>query len=214
MQTAYLEAVVNRRHRVLGRELHDFCLYDALFLTVAENPLWLGDREPTVTDLEAAVLICSLPPERILHAEVTPRHWPGRVARWLWQYKCAKLDLEAFKLELQAELAAWSDYIADYDARPKLWESTGGGRSMKAPWILSLACYIEMHSNMREREIMTAPIGLMFWKAQTIAERRGENVADMMTEEEIAIGAEQRQAMAESGESFPEDDEPEEGSEE
>lgn len=206
MQTAYFEAVVNRPHRVLGRKLHAFCLYDALFLEIAQNPLWLGGRAPELADLQAAALICSLPPERFLRAELAPRSVRERLARAAWQIGILG-RLRARAGYLSAELENWQAYVADHHSLPSLWDAAGKSRRLRAPWILSLATLIEMHSNMTEREIMTASIGLMQWKAQTIAERLGISAAEMMTEDEIAIAEEQRLAMAAAGETFPEDEE-------
>jgi hypothetical protein len=203
MQTAYFEAVVNRRHRVLGRKLHDFCLYDALFLSLAGNPLWTGERDPDLADLQEAALICSSPPDRLLRAELSPRNLVERFSCAIWQIRCSNLcDLPQ---RFADELAAFVAYIDDFYSVPKLWEGDQKGRPLRAPWILALACYIEMHSNMQEREIMTAPLGAMLWKAQAIAERRGENVSEIMTQDEIEIGREQQEAMRQSGEEFPED---------
>jgi hypothetical protein len=196
MQTAFLEAVVNRvDHRVLGRRLDAFCLYHALFLTIAANPLWVGGRAATLADLQEAVLICSLPPERFLSARLGPQ---------------TIREAFASRSDLAAELALFTSFVSDFHSLPEHWSASGKGKSLRAPWILSLACYIEAHSNMTEREIMTAPIGLMHWKAEAIAERRGENVSDLMTDDELAIGLEQAEAMAAAGETFPADD-PEDG---
>ena len=205
MQTAFLESLVNRRHTVLGRALHDFCLYDALFLEIAENPLWLGGRAPTIEDLIEAVNICSLPPERLLQAEPGPRTWREALRHFWWlrgNVRADNRDRDFF----ERELVKFAAFIADSNAAPKMWDAQSGGRTIRAPWILSIANYVEMHSNMSEREIFTAPLGKILWKAEAIAERKGEALAEMMTQEEIEIGEEQRAAMAANGEEFPETD--------
>lgn len=196
IQTAFLEAVVNRRHSVLGRPLHAFCLYDALFLSLAGNALWIGGT-PTRPALEEAVLICSLPPERFLHCEIRPPTRLGRFARKLWH-------LRSLRLPLAPQLTLWQTYLADFTTGPTHWDTdddAAPGRPLRAPGIYSLVCFIEQYSNMAEREIMTAPYGLMLWKAETIAERNGLNVGEIMTEEEIETGAEQSAAMAAAEES-------------
>ena len=116
MQTAFLEAVVNRRHTVLGRPLHPFCLYDALFLSLAENPLWTGAALPTRTALEEAVLICSLPPERFLQCEIRPPTRLGRLRRLLWHFR-------SMRLEFLPQLELWQAYLADFNTGPQHWDA-------------------------------------------------------------------------------------------
>lgn len=197
MQSAYFEALVNRRHRVLGRVLHDFCLYDILFLTLAENPIWLEHREPTLADLEEAVVICSLPPERFLRAEAAPRTWRERFdLRW-WKLRNAGLGSAG----AAAALADFQIYLADFFSPPATWEDEAGeARRLKAPWIQSLAVFLEAHTNMTEREIMTAPVGLMLWKAETLGERLGVSAGEIMSEEEVAVAREQQAGAASAAE--------------
>lgn len=189
MQAAFFEAVVNREHTVFGRRLHDLCLYDALFLSLLENPLWVGGM-PTVADFEEAVLVCSLPPERFTRAQLAPQTTWEKVTRSAWRRRNRRRNLSA-------EFAAWQNYVADFLSEPETWEGEGKGGTAKAPWILSLATAIEQKSNMTWREIMTAPIGVMLWKAAAIAEVEG-NGPDMMTAEEIEMAAEQAAAFAEA----------------
>lgn len=188
MQAAFFEAVVNREHTVFGRRLHDLCLYDALFLTLLENPLWVGGS-PTIADFEEAVLVCSLPPERFTRAQLAPQTTWEKLTRSAWRRRNPRRNLAA-------EFSAWEAYVADFLSEPETWDGDGSkGGTAKAPWILSLATAIEQKSNMTWREIMTAPIGLMLWKAAAIAEVDG-NGPDMMTAEEIEMAAEQAAAFA------------------
>lgn len=188
MQAAFVEAVVNRGHRVLGRRLHDFCLYDAIALSLADNPLWTGG-DTALTDLEQAVLICSLPPERFLRAQLAPRNWIERLGRWLWK-RTNRRRIHAL------ERGSWNAYIEDFYALPDYWDCADG-KPLRAPWLYGTAVFLEKNTNMTEREICTAPIGKMFWKAAILAERLGIAAAELMTDEEIAIGKEQQAALTE-----------------
>ena len=187
MQTAFIESIVNLRHTVLGISMHDLCLYDAISLTVAGNPLWVGGTA-RMEDLQQAALICNLPPGRFLSGTLDPRTWPERLSRMLWKKRNRR---RAF----HTHLALWDAYVADFNAIPEYW-TCEDGKSFKAPWLYSMACFIEQNSNMVEREILTAPIGKMFWKAATIAERLGISAAELITEEELQIGMEQIAAIA------------------
>lgn len=189
MQAAFYEAVVNREHTVFGRRLHALSLYDALFLTLLGNPLWVGGS-PTAADIEEAVLVCSLPPERFTAAKLAPQTTWEKVTRCAWRRRNKSRNLAD-------ELKRWDAYVADYLSEPESWEGEAKGSAAKAPWILSLATAIEAKSKMSAREIMTAPIGLMLWKAAAIAELEG-NGPDLMTAEEIEMAAEQAAAFAEA----------------
>lgn len=188
MQAAFFEAVVNREHTVLGRRLHALCLFDALFLTLLRNALWVGEM-PTLADLEEAVLVCSLPPERFESAKLAPQSTWEKVTRSLWRRRNRRRNFVH-------ELRLWNAYVADFLSEPATWEGGDAkGGTAKAPWILSLATAMELKTNMSEREIMTAPIGKMLWKSAAIAEVEG-NGPDLMTADEIEMAAEQAAAFA------------------
>jgi hypothetical protein len=195
MQTAWLEAVINRRHRILGRELRPLCLAHSLFLTLAENPLWVGGRVPDRDALIETVHLCSLPVDRLFTAEIQPRG----VLEKLWILRATRaLRSDA---GFAAALAAWNAFRADHDTRPEFWESDDGkAMTMRAPSMLNLASYVELHSNMPEAEIWRYPLGALLWKSAALAELRGESAADIMTEEEIEIAREQAVAgLSEAG---------------
>lgn len=189
MQAAFFEAVVNREHTVCGKRLHDLCLYDALFLTLLGNPLWVGGT-PTLAAVEEAVLICSLPPSRFTRAQFAPQTIWEKWTRALWQRRNQSRNLPN-------ELRLWDAYVADFLSEPETWEGDAKGGACKAPWIFTTATAIEQNSNMSTCEIMTAPIGLMLWKAATIAELEG-NGLELMTAEEIEMAAEQAAAFADA----------------
>jgi hypothetical protein len=175
MDARYLEAIVNEdgQHVVLGRALHPFCFYDILILEVDDNPLWDGSRPARWGDLFTAVLACSSPPGAALSPAYGRGFW--RVLRQrLWVLFARR------KYKLQEQATAFQVYVKDYYTRPHVWSSAEG--SAKAPWLLSIATYIEAHSNMTEHEIMSASAGKMMWKYGAIAEVL--HGADLMSEAE------------------------------
>lgn len=174
MQKSYAEALVNRNdHTCYGVKLHAFCLYDLLFLALDQNAAYFGDN-PTQEDLLAAVLICSSKHDDLLAGRHTLKGW-----RKKWFIR------KAMFTPFPAELAKFKAYLKDFDSRPEFFVESGGkGKALRAPTILSLACFIEKHSNMTEREILTAPIGKMFWKSAAIAEMEGLTSSEIMTQEE------------------------------
>ena len=187
MQRSYAEALVNRNdHTCYGVKLHAFCLYDLLFLALDQNAAYFGDQ-PTQEDLLAAVLICSSKPQDLLSGRHTLTGW-----RKKWFIR------KAMFTPFAAELAKFRAYIKDFDSRPEFFSEKGGGKGMRAPTILSLACFIEKHSNMTEHQIMTAPIGQMFWKSAAIAEMEGLTSAEIMTQEEEDLADEMIKEAQES----------------
>lgn len=172
MDRRLAESYVNRDdHRVLGVRLHPYCLYDVFFLTLDQNPLLLGGKEVTTTDLQSAVVICSTPPERLLAAR-----------RITWRKRLWMRLVRRFA-NWEAELLKFMAYREDFDSRPVFWQGDEGG-SMRAPWVLSISAFLEDHSNMTEREIMTAPLGKMLWKSAALAEQLGVTKSELMSEEE------------------------------
>lgn len=171
MDAKFLEAFINREHKVLGRTLHPFCLRDRLLLEIDDNAFAVGGT-PDAADLISAVRICSTPFEK----KVTT--WSMvRDVLWGWRAK--------FKYNLDVEMEKFATYVLDYDSRPTFWDAEDSSDStVKAPWAYSLACYIEAFSNMTEEQIMTAPIGLMFWKSAVIAEKLGHTKAELESDEE------------------------------
>ena len=188
-QTAFIEAVVNRTHTVLGRTLHDFCIADVIALEFAENPLWVGGP-CGMEHLQQAALICSLAHGRFLEAKLDPQNRWERLARALWKNQNRVREQRG---EFPAELARWNAYVDDFYAPPEFWPGDKG-TALRAPAFYSMACFIEMHSNMTEREILIAPIGRMLWKSATLAERLGIAPGEIMTEDEIEVGREQEEA--------------------
>ena len=172
MQDSFSEAWINRTdHVVYGRRLNPFCLLHLLFLSLDKNGAYFGN-EPTRDDLISAVLVCSSKPADLSAGRHSIRGFRRKV--WIYAACCQNYE---------AELAKFKAYIADYDSKPEFWTSDDGG-TLRAPAILSVATYLEMKTNMSEIEIMTAPIGKMFWKSAAIAEMEGNSRAEIMTEEE------------------------------
>ena len=195
IQTAFLESLINKRHTILGRRLHDLCIHDAIAMGFAGNPLWIGGREPSFSDLEEAVLICSLPPARFTGAQLAPRTLWERLMRGFRLGYCTR-RMQSDPGWFNRQLLRWNTYVEDYFAVPAFWESETSAGELRAPVLYSMAVSIEMHTNMSMAEILAAPIGLMFWKSATIAERLGISASKMMTQEEIEIGLEQEKAFA------------------
>lgn len=175
MDSRLAESFVNRDdHVVLGRKLHDFCLYDVFLLALDGNPLYLKHRKVEKDDLLAAVSICSSDPERFMRVRTQGLWAKLKDAVWKWKWRRRSIALE---------LRKWEAYVDDFDARPVFWEGEGG-EPMKAPWVLSVLTFLEDHTNMGEREIMTAPLGKMLWKSASLAEQLGMSKSQIMTEEE------------------------------
>lgn len=173
MDARYLEAVVNEdgQHVVLGRRLHPFCFSDIQFLEIDDNPLWFNHRKISWGDLFNATLVCATEPD------VCGVPWSlwSRCKMTLWVLWGRR------RYSLQAEVDKFAAYVKDYYTRPRIWASDEG-KTVKAPWLLSIAVYIEAHSNLSERQIMRAPAGKMLWKYAAIAEVL--HGADVMSEEE------------------------------
>ena len=165
---------------VYGRRLHPFCLYDLFFLALDQNAAYFGES-PTQEDLLAAVLVCSSRYEDLQAGRYSLKGW--RKSLWV---KAASL------MNFKLELLKFKAYLADFDSRPEFWESTES-QSCRAPGILSIATFIERETNMTEREIMTAPIGKMFWKSAALGELSGLSGSQIVTPEEAAFIKEMEQ---------------------
>ena len=184
MNRRFLESLINNEHVVLGRVLHPYSFNDVLILSIDESPFYTGAPVvPRWDDLAVAVEICSSPIEQFLR--------PSRksifasimtlAAQYAWGWWIRR------RYNLEEEFAKFIEYQKDFDQRPTFWTDDSGesGKTLKAPWVYSVACLIEAHSNMRHEEIMSAPIGLMLWKSATIAELFGYTKAEMESEEDM-----------------------------
>ena len=151
-----------------------------MFLSIDGNNLILTEENKGIEwgDLVTAVSICSNPPEHFASPNVGI--WKA-IKTFVW---CQWVKR---RYSLPLEIMRFRDYVKDYYAKPKFW--TGGegegGKSCKAPWVYSVACFLETNTNMTEREIMSAPIGKMLWKSATIAEQLGVSSAELVSEEEM-----------------------------
>lgn len=170
MHEEFAEAWVNQSHTVYGLRLKPLCLLHLFYLALAENAAYYSDEAGEV-DLRAAALICSAEFEDLEKGDFKLTPW----RHFWWKLRTRKVDaasqFERFKV-----------YKKDYDSRPQMslaGAGEGGGKPMNAPSILQVATFLEMNSNMTEREIMTAPIGKVFWKAAAITEVLGHgSIAD------------------------------------
>jgi hypothetical protein len=178
----FLEAVFNEpKHVVCGRVLRPLCLYHSMLLVVDDNPLHECAVGEVITwaDLLTAVLICSAPEQSLREYTFIPNGFFAKMRMLVW------LRFARRRYKLAKELAKFENYVKDYSTRPKYWSDDKGGNSMvKAPWILSLASFLEDHSNMTEHEIMVAPVGVVLWKTAAIAEQNGVARGEMVSEEE------------------------------
>jgi hypothetical protein len=189
MHPRFLESLVNNEHVVLGRRLDPYCFNHVLVLAIDNNGFYHGNVIPNWADLAMAVEICSSPVEKFLY--------PGRKSvfevlrrafgQYLWGWWIRR------RFNLEKEFAKFLAYQEDFDQRPLFWQDENSeGKSMKAPWVFAIANLIEVHSNMRHEEIMTAPLGLMLWKSASIAELMGYSKSEIESEEETIA----RQTMA------------------
>lgn len=131
MNEKLIEAFWHCEHWLFGRRLRPLTLRHCFVLATAGNPLIVGGSIPTTGDLIQAVEICSRDSRFFLSGKK-----PGWLSRQLIGVRATlgKRSLDKF-------LA----YLADYCARPEIWQSQGG-KSARVHWTLStvagLAHYI------------------------------------------------------------------------
>lgn len=186
MDERFYESWFNRRHRVLGRWLHPFCLSDALILSVAGSPFLLG-REPglryTLADLQVAVQICSTPAALYFEARLGTGGFWERLRLCLWTRR--------YVGELESQCQAFVGYLDDFNAPPEVWrdEDTPETGGMRAPWVLANAVFLMRHTTYRPAEIWAMPLGQALWLAATISEQNGSKLELVTPEEQAAIEA-------------------------
>jgi hypothetical protein len=146
-----------------------------LIFHVQENPIMMGPSEVGWAELIGAVLVCSLSPESFLN--------PSKFRRWrMMPWNRWWIHGASRRYNLAEEAKKFENYVDDHYTKPRFWGD--GDDEVKAPWVLSIAAYIESNSNMTEKEVMTASCGRMFWKSAAIAEQQGSGKMDIVSEEE------------------------------
>lgn len=175
MQKAFAEAWINYPHTVYGRRLRPFCLRHLFLLSLLENPACAG-LDCDELQLRQAALICSLPHSKLEQNRLS--------LNWLQRTWWA---IRSNRCKHGKELVKWKSYIQDYDSRPEIVaEDQEGPGALNAPAILSTITFIEINSNMRQEEILTAPVGKMFWLAASISELLGQSKSKILTDEQLA----------------------------
>lgn len=187
MDERFRESWFNREHVVLGRQLHPFCLYDALILSEFQSPFIVEQSKDkpsvyTLEDLQTAVLVCSSSPEVFLGAKLIRFRWDV-LRMWWFGVRSRRIcsSLEAFRH--QGKL--FGAYLRDYSSPPEFWEEEDSDIS-RLPWILSNAVHLLRTTNMTREEIWSMPLGQVFWYSATIAIQTGTTKAEIMTPEEEA----------------------------
>jgi hypothetical protein len=142
-----------------------------MLLEVAENPIVTGKGEPTVGDLRQAAEICSRP--------------ANAKRGWLCELRSAWLDWRASKLDILAELEAFSVYLADFGTGPETWE--GNGRAMKSPWVVSTVAKLMHWLHITEDQAWAMPPGRANWLLACAMESSPFGGVDLISEEEEAM---------------------------
>jgi hypothetical protein len=200
MDARFLQSWFNSDHRVLGRKLHPFCLYDALILAADGSPFVAEEEGPvpySLSDLQVAVAVCSGDPHRFLGGRFMSGWWERlRVRAWGWRIRRA-MRRDPGYLDRQGE--AFNAYLLDHNAGPRFW-SDGEASEMRAPWLLANVTFLISKTSLDREEAWTMPLGQALWYAGTLAEQMGTGGSEIMTVEEEA-------AMQEMADMSPEEEE-------
>lgn len=176
MDEAFLEAWVNREHRVCGRKLHAFCLSDMLALEAIGSPMcvmWGHAHQPIKrADVALAALICSVPHDR----------WMQCFQR---RYRLAAYRMRTSWRWTLYETKRFEAYVLDHLSAPEVWTESGEGGTLNAPWLLAKAVFLLHNTSLTREEVWTRPIGEILWYAAALAEQMGG--ANILSEEERRI---------------------------
>lgn len=131
----------------MGLRLMPYSVGHALILHRIGSPLAVGGLVGRA-DLMEAVLVCSQPFDASL---VAMRSILRGIVFRLWAFKTRKLDFEA-------ELEKWNDWIGNQSTSPEILTKPGRRRSLSMPWPeRMLACCLEL--GLTESTALSMPIG-------------------------------------------------------
>lgn len=183
MDTRFLQAWVESKHRVLGYDLAPFCLNHLLALHAAESPFVLGGI-PEFEDLLLFLKVCSNSARELAPAD-----------------RQIKRELRKTPLELERAIVGALEYLASASHRPQFAEqaesdpeapgehSGGTGRLLTAPAALARIAFMHVHSNLSHTEIMTMKLDQLADLEAAIAEQKGGDVRFRNEEEDAWLTA-------------------------
>lgn len=193
MNENFLENWINGEHRVLGRRLHPFCLYDALALIHLESPFLDIENAGTVehADLRWAVDVCSAPPGAALelgfyHRSVVKDVLTGLAFRFhprQWSLFGPRPSME---LRFKRECDAFVAYVDDFFRPPQTWNK-GEASESGAPWPLAIATQLERNVSEGRHAIWSMPLGQALWRSVMIGIQDGSDAQFLTDEEETFL---------------------------
>lgn len=160
----FLEAFLNRPHRVLGRNLRPFSLWHNLLLESIQSPFLTG-RGVTAVQLWQAVRVCS---SRWTGEGYRPNLNPPTRLRWLW---------EVGRYGLRRECEAFADYLRDFDSSPKFMQSEENKVSNERDIDdnLELACHLESQGY-TPADVWNMPLGMAKWRSAVAVKCKGGDI--------------------------------------
>ena len=132
----FLQSVLIRPPRVLGRSLRPFCAGHAVLLDALSSPFVSDDGDWSPEALGIAVLVCSLSFEKGKRLLVPGGRGDGLCLRARWLLWRLGRVARKRRTNLLNEYTAFAEYLEDYQSVPAMFE--GSGRSPSAPWPFSV----------------------------------------------------------------------------
>lgn len=198
----YEQAIFPEPCAPLGIRLEPFSVGHDLCLSAVDSPFIFGHKEPGLSDLLTALLVCS---QRIIpNQNPAARELPFRWKLLSWQVKWASI-LRPEAIE-QAVLQV-RQYIASADAcRPRINRDTSLSRPSTVPMLLAQERALMNHYHLSPDAVLNMPVAEAEWKylawlehegAITFATREDDDFMEWAKSEEV--GEWVRQKMAEAG---------------
>jgi hypothetical protein len=176
MDALAAESFLNAEHRVCGLRMRPLSVGHAFTLEATGNPFYHGQLG-TFDELRMAAWICSRPPLAL------PQTSGWRHYLWRWGTQ---------KAEIEAEVAQWKAYVADYVAPPQFWNKApkaGEKRAepSKIPHNVSTVVKL-MRLGMTEQQAWATPVGIAAWYEAAAFEAEHGSQLDIVTDgERMAI---------------------------
>jgi hypothetical protein len=172
MDALAAESFLNAEHRIYGRLMRPLSLGHAFTLEALGNPFYHG-KVGTADELRVASWICSRPPLAL------PAMHGWRYNLWRWGTD---------KAVFNAEVAAWSAYVADYVAPPQLWKKQPKageqpGKPSRIPNNLATAVRL-MRLGFSEERAWATPVGVAAWYEAAGFEAEHGAQLDIVTDSE------------------------------
>jgi len=157
----FAEAWINKQYKILGKNLHSYCLYDVLALHAIESPVIVGGQL-TLEELEKAVLICSTPlpanqMEAAIYSDKIARLFDIKSKTWLQKYLLKRWHKKNEK-RYAPELFNFRCFLEDYSTFPKIHsELKGAGNG--ANHVLARAGFYIYQTGASVEYTFSLPIG-------------------------------------------------------